>query len=114
MQTSSSPAAAQIVTSTSSRCSPISEFFNPNITTGGPTGTDFFFWGMTADCFGAGTNGCVISRTNLGVNTMVSEVGGTSVIATDNFSTAAQASSIYFSNLGSPRRAFKLTQSGLQ
>ena len=104
---------AQIVNSASSRCSPISEFFNPNITTGGPTGTDFFFWGVTAGCRNTGS-GCVISRTNSGVDTMVLEDGGTSVIVTDNISAAAQASSIYFSNLGSPRRAFKLTQSGLQ
>lgn len=113
MKTTAS-SSAQIVNSTRSRCSPISEFFNPNITTGGPTGTDFFFWGQTADCFGANTDGCVISRTNSGVNTTVDEVGGTSVIVTDNISTAAQASSIYFSDLSSPRRAVKLTQSGLQ
>jgi hypothetical protein len=113
MKTSAS-SSAQILPSTTSRCSPISEFFNPNITTGGPTGTDFFFWGMTAECTGPGTDGCVMSKVaNLGPITKVDEVGGTSAITTDNFSTAGQASSIYFSDQGPPHRAIKLTQSGL-
>jgi len=41
------------------------------------------------------------------------ETGGTSGIIVDNTSGSAQASSIYFSNLGS-NTAVKLTQSGLQ
>ncbi len=114
MKTAAS-SSAQILPSTASRCSPISEFFNPNITTGGPTGTDFFFWGMTADCFGADTHGCVMSKVaNLNPITKVNETGGTSAITTDNFSTAGQASSIYFSDLAPPRRGIKLTQNGLQ
>ncbi|HLB86911.1 MAG TPA: hypothetical protein VJK29_04590, partial [Terriglobales bacterium] len=93
MKTTAS-SSAQILNSTTSRCSPISEFFNPNITTGGPTGTDFFFWSMTADCTGPGTDGCVMSKVaNLAPITTVGEVGGTSAITTDNFSTAGQASS---------------------
>ena len=93
---------AQILNSTTSRCSPISEFFNPNI---GATGTDFFFWGMTSDCVGSA--GCVMSRNS-------AEPSGTSVIIVDNISNAGQASSIYFTPQGSPRRAVKLTQNGLQ
>jgi hypothetical protein len=101
--------ASQILNSTTSRCSPISEFFNPNI---GATGTDFFFWGMTSDC--VGNAGCVMSRNSSDVILTVSEPNGTSVIIVDNVSTAPQASSIYFTSQGGPRRAVKLTQNGLQ
>ncbi len=100
---------SQILNSTTSRCSPISEFFNPNI---GATGTEFFFWGMTSDC--VGNAGCVMSRDSSDVILTVSESGGTSVIIVDNISTAPQASSIYFTSQGGPRRAVKLTQNGLQ
>ena len=104
----------QILPSTTSRCSPISEVFNPNI--GVAPGTDLFFWGMTQDCTAPGTGvagGCVMSLTNLGVLTMVKEPGGTSAIVTDNFSPLGQASSIYFSDASTPRTAVKLTQNGL-
>jgi hypothetical protein len=37
----------------------LTEFFNPNV---GAGGTDFFFFGLTADCAGAGTSGCVQAR----------------------------------------------------
>ena len=100
---------AQILSSTAARCSPITEFFNPNI---GATGTDFFFWGMTSDC--VGNAGCVMSRNSSDVIVTVSEPNGTSVIIFDNVSTAPQASSIYFTSQGGPRRAVKLTQNGLQ
>jgi hypothetical protein len=102
----------QILNSTTSRCSPISEIFNPNI--GVAPGTDLFFWGMTQDCTGAGVaGGCVMSLTNLGVVTTAKETGGTSAIVMDNFSPLGQASSIYFTDAGSPRVAVKLTQQGL-
>jgi len=99
----------QILNFIDSRCSPITEFFNPNI---GAAGTDFFFWGMTSNCVAA--VGCIMSRTNSGVVLTVSESNGTSSIIVDNISTAAHASSIYFSTEASPRRAVKLTQNGLQ
>jgi hypothetical protein len=99
----------QILNAIDSRCSPITEFFNPNI---GTSGTDFFFWGMTSNCVAA--VGCVMSRTNSGVVLTVSETNGTSSIIVDNISTATHASSIYFSTEGAPRRAVKLTQNGLQ
>ncbi len=111
MNTSAS-ASSQILNSTRSRCSPITEFFNPNI---GASGTDFFFWGMTADCTGAGTSGCVFSRTTTDVVTSVNEGGGTSVVITDNDSSLGQASNVYFSNQGNPNAlGVKLTQNGLQ
>jgi len=100
---------AQILNAIDSRCSPITEFFNPNI---GASGTDFFFWGMTSNC--VGNSGCVMSRTNSDVILTVGESSGTSAIIVDNISTAAHASSIYFSTGGPPRRAVKLTQNGLQ
>jgi hypothetical protein len=102
----------QILNSTTSRCSPISEIFNPNI--GVAPGTDLFFWGMTQDCTGAGVaGGCVMSLTNLGVVTTAKETGGTSAIVMDNFSPLGQASSIYFTDASTPRVAVKLTQQGL-
>jgi hypothetical protein len=100
----------QIRNSTRARCSPITEFFNPNI--GG--GTDFFFFSLSFDCTGANTNGCIISRTGTGATVSVSEAGGTSAIVVDNVSTAGQASSIYFSTQRLPFLAVKLTQNGLQ
>ena len=100
----------QIVNSTRARCSPITEFFNPNIN----GGTDLFFYGVSFDCSGANTNGCVIARTGAGVTTFLSEPGGTSGIVIDNSSTAGQASSIYFSVQRNPFGAVKLTQNGLQ
>jgi hypothetical protein len=99
----------QILNSTTSRCSPITEFFNPHV---GANGTDFFFWGMTSNCVGPA--GCVMSRTNSDVVLTVSESNGTSAIIIDNVSTAPQASSIYFTNQSGPRHAVKLTQNGLQ
>ena len=101
----------QLLPSTIARCSPISEFFNQNI---GANGTDFFFWGLTTECTGPGTPGCVMSRNNFDVVTTANEAGGTSAIIIDNNSTAGQASSIYFTDQGDPKGAVKLTQNGLQ
>jgi hypothetical protein len=100
---------AQILNVSDSRCSPITEFFNPNI---GAAGTDFFFWGMTSNC--VGNAGCIMSRNSADVILTASQPSGTSVIIVDNISNAGQASSIYFTPQGSPRRAVKLTQNGLQ
>lgn len=101
---------SQIVNSTRARCFPITEFFNPNMN----GGTDLFFFGVSFDCSGANTNGCVIARTGTGATTIVSEPGGTSGIVIDNASTAGQASSIYFTTQRNPFAAVKLTQNGLQ
>jgi hypothetical protein len=103
-------AQSQIRNSTRARCSPITEFFNPNV----GAGTDFFFFGINFDCTGPTTNGCVISRTGAGATVSVSEAGGTSGIVVDNSSPAGQASSIYFSSQRLPFLAIKLTQNGLQ
>jgi hypothetical protein len=108
---STASTSAQILSSTRARCSPITEFFNPNI---GSVGTDFFFWGMTADCSGANSSGCIFARTNFDVVTKLDETGGTSVIVIDNDSTLGQASSVYFTNLNNPSLGVKLTQNGLQ
>ena len=101
---------AQLLPSTIARCSPISEFFNQNI---GANGTDFFFWGLTTECTGPGTPGCVMSRNNFDVVTTANEAGGTSAIIIDNNSTAGQASNIYFTDQANPGSAVKLTQNGL-
>ena len=103
---------SQILNSTRARCSPITEYFNQNI---GTSGTDYFFWGMSNDCTGTGTSGCIFSRTTTDVITSANEAAGTSSIIVDNDSTVGQASSVYFSNQGNPNAsAVKLTQNGLQ
>jgi hypothetical protein len=101
----------QLLTSTTAECTGWTEFFNPNI---GAGGTDFFFFGLTADCTGAGTSGCVKARNANGSLSSANIAGGPSGIVVDNFSTAAQASSIYFTGATTPNTAYKLTQNGLQ
>lgn len=102
---------SQLLTSTAARCTGWTEFFNPNVGTGG---TDFFFFGLTADCTGAATSGCVVARNASGTLTTANVTGGPSGIVMDNFSTAGQASSIYLTGLATPNKAFKFTQNGLQ
>lgn len=84
-------------------------------------GTDFFFFGLTGDCAtvlgGISTTGCVVAIANSdgGSATTTSGVitGGPSGIVVDNYSTAVQASSIYFA-AASADSAYKFTQEGLQ
>lgn len=100
----------QLLTSTAARCTGWTEFFNPNIN----GGTDFFFFGLTQDCTAVGfAGGCVVERTSDLSLTKATVNGGPTGIVVDNYSTAAQASSIYFmaSKLNT---AYKLTQNGLQ
>ena len=105
-------ASEQLLTSTAARCTSWSEFFNPNI--GGAGGTDFFFFGLTQDCTGTGTSGCVAERTTATQTlTTVDIAGGPSGIIVDNYSTAGQASSIYFTG-EKTNTAYKFTQNGLQ
>ena len=95
-------------------CSPLTEIFNPN-TVAHP---DTLFVQLGDHCDGSG-NGCLKSYnlsgaaiTNANGVTETSTIAGTSgAITVDNISTAAQASSIYFSVPGS---AIKLTQGQLQ
>jgi hypothetical protein len=100
--------------SINSRCTGWTEFSNRF--TFPPPATDYFFFGLTQDCNGVtGTaGGCVAEITNTNTTPLVVTVpGGPSGIVIDNYSTAAQASSIYFSALG-VSTTFKLTQAGLQ
>lgn len=100
----------QLLTSTRARCSGWTEFFNPNIN----GGTDFFFFGLTFDCSPPSGSGCVVARSSDVSLTKFNVAGGSSGIVVDNFSTAAQASSIYFTGTRAPNLAIKLTQNGLQ
>jgi hypothetical protein len=100
----------QLLPSTKATCSGWTEFFNPNVN----GGTDFFFFGLTFDCNGKNTPGCVVARTSDVSLTTASVAGGPSGIVVDNFSTAGQASSIYFTGARGPNTAFKFTQNGLQ
>lgn len=100
----------QLLTSTAAVCTNWTEFYNPNI--GG--GTDFFFFGLTQDCTGTGTLGCVVAATTEGGPLVTANVdGGPSGIVIDNYSTAGQASSIYLSEENGSL-AYKFTQNGLQ
>jgi len=100
----------QISTDTTARCSPVTEYFNPNIS----GGTDFFFWGLTKSCPGNAA-GCVNALTNETTLTTVGVSGGTSGIIIDNdYVTKPGGSSIHFSSEASPNLAVKLTQQGLQ
>jgi len=82
-------------------------------------GTDFFFFGLTGDCTfvsGGPPNGCVVAMGNNAgtITTTVAPVnGGPSGIVVDNYSTAAEASSIYLGSL-SAATVYKFTQEGLQ
>jgi len=101
----------QLVSSTAATCTSWNEFFNPNI---GATGTDFFFFGLTQGCPGTGSTGCVASMTTTSATLTTEPVnGGPSGIVVDNFSTAGQASSIYFTG-EAVDTAYKLTQNGLK
>jgi hypothetical protein len=102
---------SQLLNSTAASCTGWTEFFNPNI---GAGGTDFFFFGLTAECTGPGTSGCVKARDANGSLSSANITGGPSGIVVDNFSAAAQASSIYFTGATTPNTAYKLTQNGLQ
>jgi len=100
----------QLLTTTGASCTNWTEFYNPNVS----GGTDFFFFGLTQDCTGSGTSGCVIAATTeTSPLTTAAVDGGPSGIVIDNYSTAGQASSIYLTaETGST--AYKFTQNGLQ
>ena len=109
MKTSAS-SSSQLLTSTAATCTSWTEFFNPNV---GVNGTDFFFFGLTQDCTGTGTSGCVAERTTTtAAPTTVAISGGPSGIIVDNYSTQPQASSIYFTGQKT-NTAYKYTQNGL-
>lgn len=105
-------------------CSPYTEFYNPNINlSGDATHHDLLVSGLMADT----PNGYIITNdiSDGSVPGGLSNVqydGGVSGIIVDNSSTAAQASSVYFSTQGvvtvgtcvNSRCAVKLTQSSLQ
>jgi hypothetical protein len=114
-ETSASPQLLQLgnTTGAAGQCSPVSEFFNPNVVTGGVTGTDFIFFSVQSGdrariglpfthCLGTG---CVMSAnvTSGSVPTSLlssaPELGGASGIIIDNFGTDSQESNIYFSRL---------------
>jgi hypothetical protein len=99
----------QLLTSTAAQCTGWTEFFNPNI--GG--GTDFFFLGLTQDCTGPTTLGCLVERVNNATVATATLNGGPSGIIVDNYSTAAQASNVYVS-AEKANIAYKFTQNGLQ
>jgi len=103
-----------VADATAAGCTGWTEFFNPNIGTGG---TDFFFFGLSEDCTAAAAaGGCVEELAINGGTPTLTPVeidGGPTGVIVDNYSTAAQASSIYFA-ARSDQKAYKLTQSGLK
>ena len=99
----------QIMNSTTARCTGWTEFFNPNIN----GGTDYFFFGLLLDCI-SGSSGCVVERLSDTQLVTFDLNSGPSGIVVDNYSTAAQASSIYMTNQHAQNLAIKLTQNGLK
>jgi hypothetical protein len=99
----------QLLTSTAAQCTGWTEFFNPNIN----GGTDFFFFGLTQDCAGPATSGCVVEQIGTSTVARAPVNGGPSGIIVDNYSTAAQAHSIYLT-AEKANTAYKFTQNGLQ
>src|SRR5208337_4471833 len=77
-------------------------YSNPSDTGTVSAGTDFFFFGLTGDC-------TFVS----GGSASAAVDGGPSGIVVDNYSTAAEASSIYLGSL-SAATVYKFTQEGLQ
>jgi hypothetical protein len=103
----------QLLTSTAARCTGMTEFFNPNV----GSGTDYFFFGLTSDCTGVGgggADGCVVEITDAAPATLLKTTvtNGPSGISVDNYSSAAEASSIYLTAEG-VNTAYKFTQNGL-
>jgi len=103
----------QLLASAAAQCSGLTEFFNPNV--GG--GTDYFFFGLTKDCTvlgGGGADGCVAEITDADPTTVLKTTvtNGPSGIVVDNYSSAAEAASIYFTAEG-VNTAYKFTQNGL-
>jgi hypothetical protein len=97
------------------------DYSNPSDTGSVYAGVDFFFFGLTSDCTfiggaGASTGGCVVALAyNAGATTPTTSeevAAGPSGIVVDNYSTAAEASSIYLTSL-SEDIAYKFTQEGL-
>jgi hypothetical protein len=95
---------------------------NPTDTGAAGLGTDFFFFGLLTDCtssvvggVGGQTDGCVVSMTSVSTTTPSSApvTGGPSGIVVDNYSTAAETSSIYLSST-SANLVYKFTQYQLQ
>jgi hypothetical protein len=117
-------------TATAQQCSPLSEVYNPNVS----TPTDWLFLGVPANCaFSGSATGCIMSFNitssfPASASATAAENGGTSGIIVDNVSTSVQASSAYFTTLSSPGTGactsepvndtttclVKRTQSGLQ
>jgi hypothetical protein len=104
-------------------CAPYTEFYNPNLNLGGKVGDHDLLISGLVDA----TNGYIITNdisagSVPGSLNFVNYPGGTSGIIIDNASTAAQASSVYFTTLQSVRVgscnnhvcAVKLTQASLQ
>ncbi len=109
MQTTAS-FSQQLLTTAAVQCTGWTEFYNPNVN----GGTDFFFFGLTSACTATGAaGGCVAEITGSNTTPVTTTVdGGASGIVIDNYSTAAQASSIYLTAL-SVNTAYKFTQNGL-
>jgi hypothetical protein len=98
------------------QCSPITDFL-------GGDGTDRIFFGIDSgvfNMFNVGTSSTINFPFDSITPTSVSETGGTSGVMVDNTSSVGNASSVYFSTLGSSNcsagscQAVKLTQARLE
>jgi hypothetical protein len=106
----------QLLTSIDARCTGWTEFYNPKATA---AGTDFFFFGLSRDCYPPGNTGtafgCVEAlSSDPTIPTAFAQIsGGPTGIIVDNYSTDLAASSIYFT-ANNKNTASKFTQKGLQ
>ena len=106
----------QLLTSPNARCTGWTEFYNPNK---GVAGTDFFFFGLSQDCYPPGNSGvahgCVEAlSSDPTIPTAFAQISsGPTGIIIDNYSTAVAASSLYFTANGK-NTAYKFTQDGLR
>jgi hypothetical protein len=109
MNTTLDPTSLQVSQKPGEECTPLTEFFN---------GVDRIF--LSLPMTGVVTSFDISSSTTPTQGPQVTEPGGTSSVVVDNVSTQPQASSIYFSTLGTSSNcgnnycAVKLTQATLQ
>ena len=115
MNTTSTQGPSLSSSGTASECSPMTEFYNT------PTSKDWLFVSVGNHCnaLGGGSAGCVMnfdisSGMPSGSTAAFGQSTGTSAIIIDNYSSAGQASSIYYGALPSGTNAcVKLTQANL-
>lgn len=113
--TANGPLALTVGNTTGTLASPLTEFFNSRL------GKDFMFVGVSAACQSQNGSGCIRSlditsgfpAAGTINNVILNANGGTGTITVDNNSSAAEASSVYYTTQ-SGNNVVKATQAALQ